>query len=61
LDLLICLHLIFHIFCLFISIREYKKGLQIYIHPPSGMIWDNAEGGKPELGGGTIYLCKDVM
>jgi hypothetical protein len=52
--------LIFRIFYLFISVRKYKKGLEVYVRPPSGMIQDDTEGDKPELGDGAIYFCKDV-
>jgi hypothetical protein len=37
-----------------------KKGLQVYVHPPSGMIWDDTEGGKPEFGDGAVHFCEDV-
>jgi hypothetical protein len=60
LDILIHLRLIFRIFRLFIGIGEYKESLQVYVRPPSGMIQDDMEGGKPEFGDGTIHFCKDV-
>jgi hypothetical protein len=37
-----------------------QKGLQVNVHHPLGMIWDDAEGGKPEFGDSAIYFCEDV-
>jgi hypothetical protein len=34
--------------------------LEVYVHPPSGMIWDDMEGSKPEFGDGTIHFCEVV-
>jgi hypothetical protein len=60
LDILIHLHLIFRILHLFIGVGEHKKGLEVYVHPPSGMIRDDAEGSKHELGDSAIHFCEDV-